>query len=45
MLTYLPKRIGQGLLTVFLTVSTVFLLIRMAPGDPAAGSFEVRLVE
>lgn len=36
MLTYLPKRIGQGLLTVFLTVSTVFLLIRMAPGDPAA---------
>lgn len=36
MLTYLPKRIGQGLLTVFLTVSVVFLLIRMAPGDPAA---------
>lgn len=36
MLTYLPKRIGQGLLTVFLTVSVVFLLIRMAPGDPVA---------
>lgn len=36
MLTYLPKRLGQGLLTVFLTVSVVFLLIRMAPGDPAA---------
>ena len=36
MLTYLPKRIGQGLLTVFLTISVVFLLIRMAPGDPAA---------
>ncbi|GHD06068.1 ABC transporter permease [Zhihengliuella salsuginis] len=36
MLTYIPKRIGQGLLTVFLTVSVVFVLIRMAPGDPAA---------
>lgn len=36
MLTYLPKRLGQGLLTVFLTVSAVFLLIRLAPGDPAA---------
>jgi peptide/nickel transport system permease protein len=36
MLTYLPKRIGQGLLTVFMTISVVFLLIRMAPGDPAA---------
>lgn len=36
MLTYLPKRLGQGLLTVFLTLSVVFLLIRLAPGDPAA---------
>lgn len=35
MLTYLPKRLGQGLLTVFLTLSAVFLLIRLAPGDPA----------
>lgn len=33
--TYLVKRLGQGLLTVFLTVSTVFILIRLAPGDPA----------
>ena len=31
----LLKRLGQGLLTVFLTVTTVFVLIRMAPGDPA----------
>ena len=36
MLRYLGLRIGQGLLTVFLTVSTVFLLVRLAPGDPAA---------
>ncbi|NKX54772.1 ABC transporter permease [Arthrobacter mobilis] len=35
MTTYLIKRLGQGLLTVFLTVSTVFILIRLAPGDPA----------
>jgi peptide/nickel transport system permease protein len=27
--------LGQSLLTIFLTVSTVFVLIRMAPGDPA----------
>jgi peptide/nickel transport system permease protein len=32
---YILKRLGQGLLTVFLTVSTVFVLIRLAPGDPA----------
>ncbi|MFD4946057.1 ABC transporter permease [Streptomyces sp. NPDC058239] len=36
MTTYLVRRIGQSLLTVFLTVSTVFLLVRLAPGDPAA---------
>ncbi|ROS61491.1 peptide/nickel transport system permease protein [Frigoribacterium sp. PhB160] len=35
MATYVLKRLGQGLLTVFLTVSTVFVLIRLAPGDPA----------
>jgi len=35
MTKYILKRIGQGLLTVFLTVSTVFVLIRLAPGDPA----------
>lgn len=35
MLTYVSKRLGQSLLTIFLTVSTVFVLIRMAPGDPA----------
>ena len=35
MTNYILKRLGQGLLTVFLTVSTVFILIRMAPGDPA----------
>jgi peptide/nickel transport system permease protein len=34
--TYLAKRLGQGVLTIFLTVSTVFVLIRLAPGDPAS---------
>ncbi|MFC9431326.1 ABC transporter permease [Streptomyces sp. NPDC056987] len=33
---YLARRLGQSLLTVFLTLTTVFLLVRMAPGDPAA---------
>ncbi|GAA1385369.1 ABC transporter permease [Pseudonocardia kongjuensis] len=33
---YALTRVGQGVLTIFLTVSTVFLLVRMAPGDPAA---------
>ncbi|MCX2730140.1 ABC transporter permease [Saccharopolyspora sp. NFXS83] len=33
---YLLRRVSQSLLTVFLTVSTVFVLIRLAPGDPAA---------
>jgi peptide/nickel transport system permease protein len=36
MLTYLARRVGQSLLTVFLTVSVVFVLVRLAPGDPAA---------
>lgn len=35
MLNYLAKRLGQSLLTIFLTLSTVFLLVRLAPGDPA----------
>ncbi|MER6013332.1 ABC transporter permease [Streptomyces bluensis] len=34
--TYLARRLGQSLLTVFLTLTTVFLLVRLAPGDPAA---------
>jgi peptide/nickel transport system permease protein len=33
---YLARRLGQSLLTVFLTLSTVFVLVRLAPGDPAA---------
>lgn len=33
--TYLARRIGQSLLTVFLTLTVVFLLVRLAPGDPA----------
>jgi len=39
---YLVKRVAQSLLTIFLTVSTVFVLVRLAPGDPAknyAGPF------
>lgn len=33
---YLVRRLGQSLLTVFLTLTAVFLLVRLAPGDPAA---------
>jgi peptide/nickel transport system permease protein len=33
---YLTRRIGQSLLTIFLTISAVFVLVRLAPGDPAA---------
>jgi peptide/nickel transport system permease protein len=33
---YLLRRLGQSVLTIFLTLSTVFVLVRMAPGDPAA---------
>ncbi|MFI0776536.1 ABC transporter permease [Streptomyces sp. NPDC021212] len=33
---YLIRRLGQSVLTIFLTLSTVFVLVRMAPGDPAA---------
>lgn len=36
MLRYLARRLGQSLLTVFMTVTTVFVLVRLAPGDPAA---------
>ena len=32
---YILRRLGQSVLTVFLTLTTVFVLIRMAPGDPA----------
>jgi peptide/nickel transport system permease protein len=42
MIRYLLKRAAQSLLTIFLTVSTVFVLVRLAPGDPAknyAGPF------
>ncbi|MDT0550058.1 MULTISPECIES: ABC transporter permease [Streptomyces] len=35
MIRYLLRRLGQSVLTIFLTVSTVFVLVRMAPGDPA----------
>ena len=42
MIRYLIKRLAQSVLTIFLTVSTVFVLVRLAPGDPAkayAGPF------
>jgi peptide/nickel transport system permease protein len=32
---YVLRRIGQGVFTVLLVVSVVFILIRLAPGDPA----------
>ena len=35
MVRYLTTRLGQSLLTVFLTITAVFVLIRLAPGDPA----------
>jgi peptide/nickel transport system permease protein len=42
MTRYVISRVAQSLLTIFLTVSTVFVLVRLAPGDPAkayAGPF------
>ena len=36
MLKYVLKRLGQTILTAFLAVATVFVLLRMAQGDPAA---------
>ncbi|MEU4223826.1 ABC transporter permease [Nonomuraea sp. NPDC026600] len=36
MVRYVTQRVGQSLLAIFLTVSTVFVLVRLAPGDPAA---------
>src|SRR3954449_11017200 len=35
MATYILKRLGQSVLTLFLTLTTVFVLLRLAPGDPA----------
>lgn len=35
MFRYVATRLGQSALTVFLTISAVFVLIRLAPGDPA----------
>ncbi|GAA1906673.1 ABC transporter permease [Williamsia serinedens] len=32
---YVVTRLAQSVLTVWLTITTVFFLIRMAPGDPA----------
>ncbi|MET7400032.1 ABC transporter permease [Dactylosporangium sp. NPDC005572] len=32
---YLLKRLGQSILTVWFTVTAVFVLLRLAPGDPA----------
>lgn len=34
MTKYLTRRLGQSLLTVFLTLSTVFVLVRLAPETP-----------
>jgi peptide/nickel transport system permease protein len=36
MLNYVLKRIGQTVLTAFLATASVFVLLRLAPGDPAA---------
>ncbi|MFD1544843.1 ABC transporter permease [Nonomuraea guangzhouensis] len=36
MVRYVTQRVGQSLLAIFLTISTVFVLVRLAPGDPAA---------
>ncbi len=42
MIRYVINRLAQSFLTIFLTVSAVFVLVRLAPGDPAkayAGPF------
>ena len=42
MIRYTINRLAQSFLTIFLTVSAVFVLVRLAPGDPAkayAGPF------
>ncbi|MGP3920313.1 ABC transporter permease [Nonomuraea sp. 10N515B] len=36
MIRYVAQRVGQSILAIFLTVSAVFVLVRLAPGDPAA---------
>src|SRR3954454_6385738 len=36
MAIYILKRLRQSVLTLFLTLTTVFVLLRLAPGDPAA---------
>lgn len=35
MTRYLAVRIGQAVLTIFITMTVVFILLRLAPGDPA----------
>lgn len=35
MVRYLAKRLGQSVLTLGLTITAVFVLLRLAPGDPA----------
>ena len=35
MIRYVINRLAQSFLTIFLTVSVVFILVRLAPGDPA----------
>ena len=35
MIRYVLNRLAQSFLTIFLTVSAVFILVRLAPGDPA----------
>ncbi len=35
MIRYVINRLTQSFLTIFLTVSAVFILVRLAPGDPA----------
>ncbi|TMR89942.1 ABC transporter permease [Nonomuraea basaltis] len=36
MIRYVAQRAGQSILAIFLTVSAVFVVVRLAPGDPAA---------
>jgi peptide/nickel transport system permease protein len=37
---YLARRFAQGVVVVFLVVTATFVLIRVAPGDPFAGSLD-----
>lgn len=36
MLRYLIRRLGRGILTIFVSVTLVFFIVRAMPSDPVA---------